>query len=93
MTFALKLTKSLCISLDFNTVLTGLISKPAKYCTVCRANEFSVKCRAGGGLHHFKIFPSHEKVKLMPLFFLQFSCLVLFFCSSLIGAHELTSVV
>ena len=34
MRLALKLTKSLCIPLDFNTVLTGLISKPAKYCTV-----------------------------------------------------------
>ena len=31
---ALNLTKSLCIPQDFNAVLTGLISKHTKNCTV-----------------------------------------------------------
>ena len=34
MRLALKLTKSLCIPHEFNTVLTVLISKPTKNCTV-----------------------------------------------------------
>ena len=39
MRLALKLTKSLCIPHEFNTVLTVLISKPTKNCTVSSVYE------------------------------------------------------